>query len=265
MGGQRHNRRSAGGVVVGPGIKHILAEIAEVVVVRRKNVAAVVSAALHLGDDVETLVVFQKLVVNVDRDGFGILREIGGGPDDGLAHHTLAVSLVELQQRRPRLYHPGIVTACHAPYFLKILIVLVREPKVTHHEAVLVLRLGEVAEHLGSIVIVSIYIIECISAVHARRILAHGEIHPRSQCTAVHRHLHFLRKSIDVQLEGLTYHLIGTGLLKLLFQIFTSFVGSTIRIAASLVFCGTQLLDNLFVMVQILCVQLHGGESQEEN
>ena len=43
---------------------------------RREDIAAVVPPALHLGDDVKKLVIFQEFVFNIDRDFFCILGKI---------------------------------------------------------------------------------------------------------------------------------------------------------------------------------------------
>lgn len=84
VSGQRDDGGGAGGVVIGPRIEHLLAEVAEMVVVRRENEAAVVATTFYFGDDVEKLVILQKLVLDIDRDGFGIFWKVGSGQMTGL-------------------------------------------------------------------------------------------------------------------------------------------------------------------------------------
>ena len=93
---------------------------------------------------------------------------------------------------------------------------------------------------------------------YAWGILTHGEIHARGEFLSVGPHLHLSGEGVDVDGERLADDLIHARLFELLLQILPSFVGAILGIAATLVFRGTQFLDNLFVMRQILRVQLHG-------
>ena len=255
VGRERDDGGAAGGVVVGPLIEHLLAEVAEMVVVRREDVAAVVPPALHLGDDVEEFVVLQKLVLDVDGDGLGIFREVGGGPDDGLAHHLLAVCLVEFQQGRPRLDHPRVGALGAAPDFLEVAVMTIREPEVADHEAVLELGFRQVRKHLLGIVVVRIDIVESVGAAHAGRVLAHREIDARGQLPAVNGHFHLAGEGVDVDSERLAPHFVHARFLVLFQQVLPRLVGAAVGIAAPLVFRGVQLLDNPFVVRQILRVQ----------
>ena len=128
----------------------------------------------------------------------------------------------------------------------------VGEPEVADHEAVLVLGLCEVGEHLLGIVVVCVNIVEFVGSAHARRVLAHGEIDARGQFATIHRHFHFAWKRVDVNGERLAGNLVNACLLVLLQKVFSRLVGPAVGIAAPLVLRRTQLLDNPFVMRQIL-------------
>ena len=252
VSGQRDDGGGAGGVVIGPRIEHLLAEVAEMVVMRRENEAAVVPLALHLGNNVKKLVILQKLVLDIDRDGFGIFWKVGSGPNDGLAHYLFPVCLVELQQRFPCLDHASVGATLFTPNFLEILVMTVGEPEVADHEAVLVLWFCEIGEHLLGIVVVCVNIVEFVGAAHARRVLAHGEIDARGKFATIHRHFHFAWKRVNVNGERLAGNLVDACLLVFFQQVLSSLVGPAVGITATLVLCGTQFLDNPFVMRQIL-------------
>ena len=65
---QCHDGGSARGIVVGTSIEDFPAQIAYMVIMRCENVTAIMPLALYLGDDVEALIVFQKLVVHLHTD-----------------------------------------------------------------------------------------------------------------------------------------------------------------------------------------------------
>ena len=252
VGGKCDDAGGTRSIVVGTGIENIAAEIAEVVVVCRENEAAVMPTALHLGDDVEALVALEETVVDIGGDAASLFREVGRHPDDGLVHHLLAVSFVELQRLPPGVDHAGILALGPFFHLLKILPMLVDEPEVAHHHAALVLRLRQVAEYLLRVIVQRVNIVEGVSAVRSWRVFAHHEVHARCQLLAVNRQRHFFGEGVDIQLERLQCHLVHPRLAELLFQILSCFVGTAIRIPAALILGGTQFLDNLLVKSQIL-------------
>ena len=265
IGGQRDEGGGAGGIVIGPGIEHPAAKVAQVVVMGREDIAAVVADALHRGDDVETLVVLVELVVDVHGDAPGtagnLLRE---QPDDRLGVHLLAVGLVELQRLVPGEDEARVRGAIRALELLEVFPVLVREPEIAHDERVLVLGPGQVVEDLRGIVMEGVDEIDSKGSFHARAVLAYGEIRPGNHSPSVDRKLHIPGEGIDVQGEMLAGNRIDTGLSVGLLQILAGLVGPVAGIAASLVPPGTQILDDLFILRQVLGFRLQGGKGQQE-
>ena len=74
--------------------------------------------------------------------------------------------------------------------------------------------------------------------------------------------LHLARESVDVDGERLVNDEVCTGIFEFFMDVFSSHVGTIFGITTTLVLLGTQLLDNLFVVRQILGIQLHVGEGQ---
>ena len=101
-------RCGTGSIVVGSGIIHPPAKIAEMVVMRSENIATVMLLPLHLGDDVEQAMVFQKLVFDIHLHALNAFNGLGSDPDDGFVHHLLAICLVELDGRCPGIQQTGI-------------------------------------------------------------------------------------------------------------------------------------------------------------
>ena len=235
MGCQRDDGCGARGIVVGSGIEDLLAQIAQVVVMRREDVAAVVPLACDLGNDIETFVVFQEFVVDIC---FNMLYSLDGlwrYPDDGLVDHLLAVCLEKLDGCFPRVDESGIGAFSRLLQTGKFLTMLVGEPEFASHETVGVFRLGQVGKHTVGIEVQCVYMIDGELSVHARRILSHGEIHAGTEFPAICPHLHLAAERIDIQLKGLQRHLVYTRLLKLLLQILSCLVSTTLGIAATLI------------------------------
>ena len=68
------------------------------VIMRREDITAVVLLTLHFCNDVEALVIFQEFVVHIRFHSLHSLDCLRRYPDDGLIHHTMTVSLKELDR-----------------------------------------------------------------------------------------------------------------------------------------------------------------------
>ena len=262
VGCQRDDGSRTGGIVVGTGIEYLPAEVSQVVVMGGEHVATVVPAALHLGDDIETLVALQELVLDVGRDGFRILWETVGRPENGLVDHFLAIGLVEFQRFLPDVHQACIgacVLALKAPEDIPV---LVGEPEIAHHERVFILGHGQVLENLFRLKVQCVDVVEREYPLDARRVLAHGKVYSWRQPLSVDRGFHPAGKRVDVQLERLAHHLVGPYPDKLLPQELSCLVGASPRIAAPLVFGRAQLPHNAFIMRHVLRTQLYGNKYQ---
>ena len=265
IGGQRDEGGGAGGIVIGPGIEHPAAKVAQVVVMGRKHVTAVVAGALHRGDDIETPIVRVELVVNVHGNAPGtagnLLRQ---EPDDRLGVHFLTVGLVELQGVVPGKDEAGVRGAVRTLELLEVFPVLVSEPEITDDESVLVLRLRQVVEDFRGIVVEGVDVIDRKGPFHARTELPDGEIRSRDHFPTVDGEFHIPGEGIDVQGEMLAGDRIDTGLAVGLLQVFTGFVRAAAGIAAALEPRGTQILDDLFILRQVLGAPWQHGDSQQD-
>ena len=129
---------------------------------------------------------------------------------------------------------------------------LIGEPELTCHQTIGILRLGQVCKHLVSIIIQGIHMVDRELAVYTRGILAHGKVNTRLKFLSIGPHLHFSAERVDIQFEGLQGHFIHTSLFILFLQELSCLVGTILCISAPLIFSRTQLLNNPFVMRQIL-------------
>ena len=66
------------------------------VVMCRKDVAAIVALARDFGNDVEKLVTFHELIVYVHTNTLHPFDGLWRYPNDGFIHHFLAVCLIKL-------------------------------------------------------------------------------------------------------------------------------------------------------------------------
>ena len=107
------------------------AEVAQVVVVRREDVAAVVPAAFDLGDHVFRLIAFQERIVHVHFHRLDPGDGFGRHPDDGLVHHLFAVGLVELDGRGPLVEQARVRAGAGLLQLGEGGTVLVRKPELT--------------------------------------------------------------------------------------------------------------------------------------
>ena len=101
VGGKGNDGGSARGIVVGSCIEYFFAQIAQMVVMGGEDVATVVALASHLGNDVETLVILQELIVDIHFHTLHAFDGLRCHPYDGLVHHLLAVGLKEFDWRLP--------------------------------------------------------------------------------------------------------------------------------------------------------------------
>ena len=142
----------------------------------RKDVAAVVPESVHLGNDVETLVVFQELVVHFHLDILYVVDSLGSDPNNGLIHHIVAISLEKLDGSIPGINETSIGTFTSLLQTGESISMTISEPKFTCHQAVGVFRFGQVGKHTLSIEVQGIHMVDGKRAMHPRRIFPHGEI-----------------------------------------------------------------------------------------
>ena len=219
------------------------------VVMRCKHIAAVVFLAVNLRNDVEKLIVFQKLVVDIQLHSLNAFNSLRGDPNDRFTHHAAAVSLVKLDRRRPCLDK----SANRRIFFMQRseFRMVIHKPEVAHHQTAVVFRFRKVGIHLLCIEIQGIDVINSKLAMYARRIFSHREVNARSELLAVGPHLHVTAESVDVDSERLANDLIYTDVLKLLLKILSCQGYAVTGISPALIFLGAQLFDDLFVMFQI--------------
>ena len=220
------------------------------------------AATFHFGNHIEQLIVLQKLIVDFGAHGLDALDGLGGHPNDGLLHHPVTIGLVELDGGSPNLDEPGIGALASLLQTGEVLPVTIGEPELACHQTVGILGLGQVLIHLLGVEIQGIHMIHWKLAVHSGGILSHGVIHTGGQLLPIGPEFHLATEGVDVDGKRLADDFIHTGFLELFLKVFPRLVGTVSGIAATLVLGGTQLLDNLLVMRQILGIQLHGGESQ---
>ena len=108
VGGKGNDGCRTGSIIVSSGIKYLLSEVAEVVVVGGEDIATVVTLALNLADDVEALVVLQELSVDIEADALYALDGLGCYPNDGFVYDPMAVCLEELDGRLPCVDQSGV-------------------------------------------------------------------------------------------------------------------------------------------------------------
>ena len=99
---------------------------------------------------------------------------------------------------------------------------------------------------------------------HARGILTHGEIHPRTEFPSVSPHLHIAGKCVDVYTERLQDHFIRARFPELLLKVLSSLVGTATRISTTLKPRRTQFLYYAFEMRKVLGRQLQGQEYRQD-
>ena len=115
-----------------------------------KHIASVVSLALNLCNDVEALVILQKLILDIKLNALGRSRQSRCcSPKHRLFDNSLAVSLVELQGLVPSVYQTShrrsLLAALQTSEIGRV---LVGEPEITHHKCVFVFGTCEVGKNL---------------------------------------------------------------------------------------------------------------------
>ena len=264
MGSQGDNGRRTRRVVVGSWIICLLTELAKMVVMGSEDIATVVSAALHLCNHIETFILLEEHVFHIDLYTLGILREVWGYPDDRFLLHSLAICLVELQRCFPCVKEAGTATFILALQLLEVGNMLVGKHEIAHHKSTLILRCRKVSKNLFGVVVERVDIINLELALQPRVEFPQGKIYSRDQPSAIYAYIHLARKGVYIQFERLADNLVSTNLGKLLGNPTAGLVRPVLGITATLKFCGTEFLDNLLVMYQILSANLHSHNSQHQ-
>ena len=174
----------------------------------------------------------------------------------------MSVSLEELNRRRPGVDETGIRAFAILLQTREILAVLVGEPELASHQAVPVFGFLQVGEHLAGVVVERIDVIDWELSLDARAVFAHREVHARLEGLPVCLHFHVSGKGLDVERERLQRHFIHACPLVFLCQELARLVGSALRIAATLILLGGQLLHHTVVARQILRVSLQSKGKQ---
>ena len=195
-------------VIVGARVEDVTPQVADMVVVGGEDVAAVVPAAQHFGDDVLGLVALQELVLHVQPYALHALNGLGRNPYDWLIHNAMAVGFEELDGRRPGIDKAGIIAYTRLLQLREGLVVTIGEPELAGHQATRILGLGQVGKHAVGVEVERIDVVNGELSHDARRVLAHREVEAGLQLASVGPHLHLAVERIDVECEGLERYLI---------------------------------------------------------
>ena len=160
VGCKRDDSGCAGSIVVGSSIENLLAKVAEVVIMGSEDITAIVPLSLNLTDDIEALIVLQELGIHIEFDALHAFDGFRSNPDDGLVHDTMAISLEELNRCGPCIDEPCILTFASLLQTGESLAMLVGEPELASHQAILVLGLSKVGKHLVGIEVERIDVID---------------------------------------------------------------------------------------------------------
>ena len=265
VGRKRDDGRRAGSVVISPGIINMASQIAQMVIMRREHVAAVVAFSFHLGDNVEEAVVLQKFILNVHADRLHARNGLRGGPDDGFVHHAMPVGLVKLDGGGPGLDESRVGTFPLILQAGEFFFVRVCEPEIAADEAIGIFRLGQVGIEPIGIEIQRIYVIDRKFPAYAGGVLPHRKVYAGLQLFAVGPHFHLAGEGVDVDGERLERDGVGPGLPIFLLKVFPGLVGPVLGIAPPLILGGTQFLYDPFVVRQVLRVDLQGGRNRQQD
>ena len=93
----------------------------------------------------------------------------------------MAISLEELDGRRPSVDEAGIRTLSSLLQTREDVAVLVGEPELASHQTVLIFGLGEVGKHSVGIEVERIDVIDRELALDAWRVLPHREVYARAK------------------------------------------------------------------------------------
>ena len=264
MRSQSDDGGRTGGVVVGAGIVHVTAQVAQVIVMGGEDVAGVMFLPFHFGDHVKEGVVLQELMLDVQLYTLCSFDGFRRHPDDGLVHDFFAVGLEELDGGSPGVKQAGVGALPCRMQFGKDAAVLVGEPEVAADEAAGVFGLGQVGEELVGVEVQGVHVVHRELALDAGGILPHGEIDARAELLSIGPHFYVAGEGVDVDGERLERDSIGPGLAEFFLQVLAGLVGAAFGVASALVLCAAQFLDDLFEMRQVLRV-CRQREEREEN
>ena len=116
------------------------------VVVGCEDVATVVPLSFDLGDDIETLIVLQELVVHIGLYALHTLNGLWRYPDDGFVDHSFSVCLKELDRCLQRIEESCVGALSCLLELGENLAMTVGEPELAGNHAVGILRLGQVGQ-----------------------------------------------------------------------------------------------------------------------